>query len=475
MDFVRWGAVAGLTILSAVSAAHALLFKRDPRAALGWIAVCLLLPFAGPLLYFLFGINRTRTRARKLEQRAPFRLLVDYEGPEAIAHPLARSPDVPAGYEEVVRISDAVTRQPLVAGNEVAVLHNGEEAFPAMLAAIDAARESVWLATYIFETNPAGERFIDALARATRRGVDVRVLLDGIGELYSRPRAGRRLRRERVRVARFLPPRLFPPSFHVNLRNHRKILVCDGAVGFTGGMNLGDRHLAGDHRPDRVVDAHFRLAGPVVAQMENVFLDDWAFATGERTAPRPRRTGSGGAYCRTIVDGPNEDLDKLSTILAGAVSSARVRVAIMTPYFLPPRELVVALQVAALRGADVSVILPERNNLPYVAWATRHVLWELLQWNVRVYYQPPPFVHTKMLLVDDAYAQIGSANLDPRSLRLNFEIAVEVIDRSFAAHLGEHYEATRRRSREVSLREMRERPLPLRARDALAALFSPYL
>jgi len=165
---------------------------------------------------------------------------------------------------------------------------------------------------------------------------------------------------------------------------------------------------------------HFGLSGPVAAQIEWVFLEDWGFAAGTPPLPKtltPLQQGS--ALCRTIVEGPNEDFDKLSVILIGAISSARRRVSIMIPYFLPSREMISALQTAALRGVEVTVILPAKNNLPFVHWATRNMLWQLLQRGVRVYYQPPPFVHTKLFVVDDRYALIGSANMDSRSLRLN--------------------------------------------------------
>lgn len=356
------------------------------------------------------------------------------------------------------------------------VLHNGEEAYPAMLDAIAGASARVDLSTYIFETNRTGRRFIDALSQAVRRGVDVRVLIDGIGEWYSVPRAGALLKREGVRVARFLPSRIVPPALHINLRNHRKILTVDGQTAFTGGMNLGDRHLAASANPRRVADMHFRLRGPVVAQIEDVFCDDWRFVTGETLAPvTPIHARHGDAMCRTITDGPNEDLDQLAAILVGAVSAAEHRIGIMTPYFLPSRELISALQSAALRGVEVTIVLPAENNLPVVHWATRNLLWELLQHGVRVLYQPPPFAHTKLFVVDDHYTQIGSANLDPRSLRLNFELAVEVYERAFATRVLAHIDAVRARSRDVSLAEVDGRSMVLRARDAAAWLFSPYL
>ena len=175
------------------------------------------------------------------------------------------------------------------------------------------------------------------------------------------------------------------------------------------------------------------------------------------------------------MDGPNEHHDKLSTILFGAVTTARHRIWIMTPYFLPSRELIAALQNAALRGVEVNILLPGKNNLPYMQWATSKMLWEILEKGVRVFYQPPPFVHSKLLVIDDHYAQIGSANIDPRSLRLNFELAVEIYDQTVAEILAPFFQESLARSREISLREVDARSIPVRARDALAWLFSPYL
>ena len=481
MAVLSWALAAAVTLFSAVAAFHALLTKRDSRAALGWIAVCLVFPFLGPVFYFLFGINRVRTRAREMHARYDFALgevydpLADEPGDDH--PPPATDAVLPPDLAEIARVGSSVSRRALVEGNEVTVLHAGERAFPEMLAAIEAAEAFVYLTTYIFETNHTGRLFIDALAAASARGVDVRVMIDGVGEWYSWPRAGSLLRRRSVRVARFLPPKLLPPTVHINLRNHRKILVTDRGSAFTGGMNIGDRHLADDQsNPYRVVDAHFRLRGPIVSHFSRLFLDDWRFITGESIeTPNIVVDKAGTAVCRTIVDGPDEDFDKLLMVLIGIVSVARRRLLVMTPYFLPPAGLVAAMQAAALRGVDVSVILPERSNLPYVHWATRNMLWELVQRGVRVYEQPAPFVHTKLLVMDEAYSQIGSANIDPRSLRLNFEVAVEVYDRNLASTLAAHFEDVRQRSRRVTLHELASRPLGTRTRDAAAWLFSPYL
>lgn len=461
-----------------LAAWHALLYKRDPKASLGWLAVILMFPVVGYFLYFLLGVNRIRTRAKKLTGKLPFSGFIGFEpSEEAIVLP-DFLPPVPYEYTEIANIAYSVTGRPLTSGNRIDILYNGEAAYPAMLDAIERAEHSIFLSTYIFKTDKTGREFINKLASARARGIEVKVLLDGIGEYYSLPRAGSLLKKRGIEVARFIPPALIPPSIHINLRNHRKILVVDKKTGFTGGMNIGSNHLADNHsNKSRVIDTHFRIKGPVVAQIVNIFIHDWNFATGKKIEADPvvYNPEGGGAKCRVISEGPNEDFNKLATILAGAIASAKKRVFIMTPYFLPTREMISALQTAALKGVSVEILLPQKNNLPYVHWATRNMIWELLQRGVSVYYQPPPFVHTKLFIVDDYYAHIGTANMDSRSLRLNFEIALEVYDKELVSQLGKHFINCREMSRQVTLAEIDSRHLLSRTRDSIAWLLYPYL
>lgn len=470
--------LALIPLLGLFGAGHALLFKRDPRAAFGWIAVCLMFPLIGPLLYFLFGVNRVQTRARELSARFPFRLVGYERGESHAGDPVVEPTRLPAEWQPLGRISGHLLHRPLLEGNDLEPLHNGEEAYPAMLEAIEGAEKRVWLTAYIFETNFTGRRFIDALARAQTRGVDVRVLIDGVGELYSLPWAGTLLRQRGVRVARFMRPRPWPPQFHINLRNHRKILLVDADVAFVGGMNIGDRHLASDEtNAGRVIDVQFRLRGPVVSQVAEIFAEDWRFSTGELTQPpSPEDVGvSGGHVCRAFSDGPNEDLDRLALIMAGTISAARERIDIMTPYFIPSPSFISSLEAAWLRGVKITILLPERSNLKFVDWATRNMLWQLLHMGIEVRYQPPPFVHTKLFSIDGHYTIIGSANIDPRSLRLNFELSVEVFSETFARRVQAHCDEVAARSRPVTLEEVDNRSLPVRVRDAVCWLFSPYL
>jgi cardiolipin synthase len=473
-----------LTLVSAVAAvwasSHALLNKRDPRATWGWIVLCWLFPLGGALIYTLLGVNRLETRAQRLRppaMRRPSRELhpADLRLCNGRQQRLAPLIDL----VELVRTADVLTELPLLAGNHLQPLHNGEQAYPRMLQAIDAAQDSLLLATYIFDTDAVGQRFIDALARAHERGVRVRVLLDGYADwLNGWRRASHLLAARGVPVARFHPPRLIPPSLHLNLRNHRKLLLIDGELAFTGGMNIGSRHMAlALDNPRREYDLHFELQGPVVEQLTAVFDEDWRYVTGEPPLSAPARAprGAGDSACRVITDGPNEDIGRLTLVLLAALAGAHRSVQIMTPYFLPPRELIGALQSAALRGVAVEVILPGVSDQRAVKWATQHLLWELVGRGVKVFYRPAPFAHTKLLMVDGYYAQIGSANLDPRSLRLNFELVVELFDTALIGGLQQHFEAVRAEAEEVTLRQLQARRLPTRLRDAFCWLFSPYL
>jgi len=461
-------------VVGPVAAVHALMYKRDPRAAFAWVVLSLLFPLAGPILYYAFGINRVRTKARQLHGRPTYWFRFPHEDADTLAVAVAAMPGGGTVADAIARVSQAVSGRPLTEGNRVRPLFNGEEAYPEMLAAIDSAGRSVYLMTYILENDRTGRRFIEALEAARRRSVTVRVLIDGVGDWYSLPRSSRRARRHGLRVKRFLPPRPVPPALHVNLRNHRKVLVVDGELAFTGGMNIGDRHLA--TAKGGCQDVHFAVTGPVVRELERLFADNWRFAAGEKIEVREDAPAAhGDARCRVISTGPDDDLDKLVTVLVGAISAARHTIDWVTPYFLPPRELIAALQAAALKGVRVRIVLPVRSNLPFVHWATRNMLWELLQRGVAVYYQPPPFAHTKLFLIDGEYLQLGSANVDPRSLRLNFEMALEVFDRPLAESLTHHVERLIETSRPVSLREVDSRSVAVRLRDAFFWLFSPFL
>ncbi|ACM19448.1 cardiolipin synthase, putative [Geotalea daltonii FRC-32] len=477
MDHVLVGLLfSSLAALGLISAGHALLLKRDPRSALGWIVVCLTLPLFGPLLYWSMGINRISRRARQWLESG--QRLAGW-GNFSLVRKQQKACSLPPGTEhlqELRSLADRVVIADLLPANRLTPLENAEGAYPAMLEAINSATSTINLSTYIFDGDATGRRFVAALTDAAERGVEVRVIIDSLGEKYSRPTARKLLKGSKVKVGRFLPLR---QGGYVNLRNHRKILVVDGKKGFTGGMNIGDRHVTERvGGPAIVKDMHFMVEGQVVNDLQRTFLEDWFFVTGNLINDErffPAIPAAGDAIVRAVSDGPDKEFRKLNWIIMGALSCARDKVRIMTPYFIPDRPLISALITTSLRGVQVSLVLPALNNLPFVHWATRAYLWELLQHDIRVYYQPPPFVHTKLLLVDDIWSLVGSANLDPRSLRLNFELNLEVYDRELARQLSGRFDRTVAASQEITLAEVDGRSLPVKIRDAVAKLASPYL
>ncbi|HEX5635310.1 MAG TPA: phospholipase D-like domain-containing protein, partial [Gemmatimonadales bacterium] len=359
-------------LMAGAATVHIVLYKRDVRAAIGWTGLAWLAPIAGPLLYLFLGVNRIRRRAGRLRQRPAVaddftrELLAVRSQLEAL--PGAISPRLAA----IATVAGTTTGLPLLAGNAVEPLVDGDRAYPAMLAAIDGATRSVGFSTYIFDHDRAGALFVDALERAVRRGVEVRVLVDHVGGRYSRPPIWRGLGRRGVRVARFNPALVPFAHPYFNLRNHRKLLVVDGRVGFTGGMNIREGCLLAldPHHPTR--DLHFRVEGPVVRQMVETFAFDWQFTAREPLegdAWFPALREAGPVTARGIPDGPDEDLETLQDTILGALSQAERSVRIMTPYFLPDDSLVEALRIAAMRGVRVDILLPARGNLRVVEWA----------------------------------------------------------------------------------------------------------
>lgn len=468
VDKLAWALALLHSTLGLLTTRHALLNVRDPRAAWGWIAACLLAPIAGPLLYLLLGTNRVNPKAQPVHGAG------DDTVPPGLS---ALLPGVIAEeLRELVRIGGAMTGRPLTAGNGIDLLHNGDQAYPAMLAAIAGARRRVWLASYIFSGRGVGAQFVAALVAAQQRGVEVRVLVDAVGDLYYFPRASALLLQAGVPTRRFQLARRFLPLPHVNLRNHRKLLIVDDGLAFTGGMNISDHTVLGQPKQG-LIDLHFRLRGPIAAQLAQAFDDDWH---GRRDAAALARSGppieaAGRSHCRVITAGPNEGVERLELVLLAALANAHRRVCIMTPYFIPMPELARGLEAAALRGVAVELILPAHSNLRWVDWASRRWQRELLAHGVRIHLRPAPFAHTKLVVVDDYYAHIGSANLDPRSLRLNFELVVETYCQQLAGDLLQHFDAVRDQCRPRSLAELDRASGLVRSRDAICWLFSPYL
>lgn len=474
--------VMGFAMLQVVIAlstsAHVILTKRDTRARIAWVGLVILAPLVGSFLYFWLGVNRIERRARSL--RSAYRhpeTRECQEQCEAAAFDELFGADA-RHLRSLATLGSKVAKQPLLQGNHIVALIDGDEAFPAMLDAIEQAKESISLGTYIFDNDAVGQEFLKALKRAVSRNVEVRVLIDDVGSRYSLPTMLHSLRMAGIACSTFMPT-IIPWKFlYSNLRTHRKTLVIDGKVGFTGGMNIRAGHRLSCHPRHPVRDIHFRVEGPVVAQFQELFADDWSFCTGELLeGPKwfPQIPQCGPVYARGVPDGPDESFESFRHLLLGAIASAESSIQIVTPYFLPDASLIVALNVAALRGISVDIVLPGKSNIPLVRWASMSHLWQVVDRGCRVWMSPPPFDHTKLMVVDDFVAIIGSSNWDPRSLRLNFEFNLECYDRQLSANLKTIIQDRIDCAHLVTLAELDGRRLGIKLRDGIAALASPYL
>jgi cardiolipin synthase len=415
----------------------------------------------------LLGINRVRRRAMSLRRpRVPSRRdeLLDQVGGQD-THLAA-----------LERAAGQITGRSVERGNAIQLLQNGDNAYPRMVAAIKAAQRSVALSSYIFRADVAGNEFIDALLSAKQRGVAIRVLIDGWGGGYFTSAAYRHLHRAGVPAARFLHSPLPWRMPFLNLRSHKKILAVDGRLAFTGGLNIGAENLTRRKPAHPVFDTHFLFEGPVVAQLIDVFAQDWQFSTGERLAGDiwfPQLNSAGDSMARVVTSGPDHDLEKIEFMILEAVACARSAIKIMTPYFLPDERINTALALASLRGVEVDIVLPDHSNHPTVDWASRVQIGPLLKAGCRIWTHPAPFNHSKLMTVDGMWCLVGSSNWDVRSFRLNFELDLEVFHSGLVKEVNDLI--TAQQGTRILPGMLDARSLPLRLRDGAARLLVPYL
>ncbi|NEU14344.1 cardiolipin synthase [Methylobacterium sp. BTF04] len=466
-------ALIGIALALAVTV-HVLLRKREVGGAIGWIGLVWLSPLFGAALYALFGVNRVTRRARKLGARPSDQAVAGQP-----AEPSTGA--VPAAFRPLEHAVRQITQLPLQAGNRVHLLRNGDAAYPAMLAAIAGATRSVALSSYIFRDDATGRTFADALIAARARGADVRVLVDGIGSGYFFPGIYRRLHQAGVPVGRFMHATLPWRMPFLNMRTHKKLLILDGRIAFTGGINIAEANRVATQPPHPVRDTHLRIEGPVVEQFAAAFAADWAFVMGEELESEelegeawfPPLTPAGETLARVVTSGPDADIRKIEIVVMQAMACAQTSIRLATPYFLPSEIITNALALAALRGITVDVVIPRASDHHFVDWATRAHVDPLIESGVRIWLDDPPFDHSKILVVDEQWCFLGSANWDMRSFRLNFELNVELYDADLAVRL------TRFIREKMNVRllqaDLRGRALPVRLRDAGVRLLLPYL
>jgi cardiolipin synthase A/B len=453
----------GLTYVLALSTMPSVLLRRrgNPRAALTWLLALFALPLVGVFFWWAFGRTRIERKVRRRSRSA--RQFVRQRG---LPHSESGTPFV--GMIPPRAIGDSVFP---TGGNRVVPCIDGVQAFPAMMAAIRGAQRQIHVIFYIWQDDDVGRRMRDLLAERARQGVTVRVLVDAWGtpkfiKSFSRP-----LREAGAHVAAFLPSRWYPlRAPRLNFANHRKIVVVDERIAFTGGMNIGDQY----ERTWR--DLMIQIEGPAVHALEHVFLDDWHFATRENVHHREygRPPSAGSVACAVIASGPDRGHWIHDAHFIAFTRAAR-RIWIATPYFIPTQALAAALRTAADRGVDVRILLPSRSDVPLVAWASRSFYPDLLESGVRIFEYLDGMMHAKAFVVDDLLTCVGSANVDNRSFRLNFEIGCLLHDEATTAALSAWFEELTESSTEVTLAAIEKGSTAQKLLESAAHLLSPLL
>lgn len=468
-------------VLGVPAAIHATMTKEEVRAAIGWVGVIILSPVIGAVIYAVAGINRIR-RSSISSQRA----FLHEIGQDHFMRFDASAENILAHFEKrfvaMKTLGDRVSRCRLTTGNDIAMLQSGDEAYQAMLDAIGGAKRSILVETYIFDRDKIGLRLANALIAAVKRGVKVRVLIDSVGARYSIPSIVGYLAKHGVKVDVFNGNIIIGLRLpYANLRTHRKIMIVDGNVAFTGGMNIRAGFSAEIVGEDNARDTHFRLTGPIVTDLFHIASEDWRFTTKEVLSGEPwliatpEKHAGEPVFIRAVPSGPDRSVEANHRMLMGAFSIAQTRIRIMSPYFLPDRELISALVTAARRGVEVDIVVPAINNLKLVDRAMTAQFDQILKGHCRIWRASGNFNHSKLLAIDGLWAYVGSSNLDPRSLRLNFEVDLEVMDAQFASEVEGLIEMAMASAKPVLLQSLRARSFWVRLLDRIIWLGSPYL
>jgi cardiolipin synthase len=452
-----------------------LIKKQQPVSSVAWMLAIVFLPLIGAVLFLLFGINRVeRRKASKV--RATEWL--------AEQHPRLSQHDRPpcdADRSEVrrlMRLTQRLTDRWPTDGNEVELLTDTNRTLGLIEQAILNARESVHLEYYIWQPDRTGTRLRDLLIRKAREGVRVRFLYDGFGSFWLTNRFLRPMRDAGIQVATFLPGQTLRERWSLNLRNHRKIVVVDGRVAFTGGVNIGDEYIGRDPAFGFWRDAHLRVVGPEVWRHQFVFAEDWYFATGEVLVPAeafPPPAATGSVVAQTVSGGPEEATSAFQALTLAAINEAEERILLVTSYFAPPTALITALENAALRGVRVRLLLSGRLNHVWTLLAGRAIYDLLLNAGVEILEYQRGLLHSKTLTIDGHWSLVGSANLDCRSLFLNFEAGMVLYDERLAQQLEQQFERDAEDSVRIQSEVWNRRPWYQVVGESFCRLFTPVL
>lgn len=477
--YLLWALVAH-AVLALLSIATVLRRRKEPMSMLTWIFAIVTLPFVGSALYGLMDATRVRRKASRRRHRVAHLLarLNDRAASRAGGREDVLATNLPEDLRTVEQIGRRLAQMPATSGNVVRIYQEANATYAALEEAIRAARRHVHMEYYIWQPDDTGRHFRDLLVQKAREGVECRLLLDAVGCWRLTRRFIRPLTQAGCQVGFFMP--LYPSRrrFSPHLRNHRKIAVMDGQVAFVGSQNVGDEYRGRLKRLSPWYDSHLRVSGPAALFLQQTFAEDWLFATRESLTadayfPEPEHVGD--SVVQVLPTGPEQDFSMLGQLVFAAVSTARSDIRIATSYFVPAEALRMALIHACIRGVRVQLVLPTRSDAPLVLWAGRSFYSELLDAGVEIYEFDAGMLHSKIVTVDDRWCMLGTANMDVRSFRLNFEVTALVYDPGVTQELSASIERHCHRARRVMPRDVWRRRVSLQLYEGVARLFAPLL
>lgn len=462
-----------------VTTVYTVLFeRRDPVRAISWIAVVVMIPGIGMILFIFFGQNYRKQKIFNRKEIKDLRQIEilsdkqigridDWQLPQIQKH------------NDIIKLLLSNSKSLLTVNNSIEVLHNGKNTFEAIKKALHEARHSIHLEYYIIEADDLGWQIADILCEKAAEGVEVRLLYDDVGS-WSLPRKyTKKLHEAGVELAKFMPV-VFPwLTSKANYRNHRKVIVIDGILGFTGGLNIADRYIHGTKR-GIWRDTHLRIEGPAVRMLQMTFITDWYFSSKILLKNRAKyfpeaKLVVGHSAVQIALSGPDSPYAAIMQAFFAAITSAKHHIYISTPYFLPGESLLTAIKVASMSGIDVRIMLPLHSDTVLVHWASRSYFTELLEAKVGVYLYRKGFNHSKLLTIDSSFCSVGSANMDERSFVDNFEITAMIYDEDIAEELEMAFLEDLKNCQKLSLHGWENRKQKDNFKEAAARLFSPLL
>lgn len=477
---VLLGVIIVLNILFAV----VMIFRerRDAPSSWAWLLVLFFIPVLGFLLYLLFGQNLSRYRMFQWEDRKKLGIetLLASQLDHIRNNTFAFQDDTAIHHKQLINMHVTNNDAVLTEDNSIDIFTDGNEKFDKLLQDMNEAKHSIHLQYYIFKNDSLGKRLLSALTKKAEEGVKVRVLYDDLGSRGLRPSFFRKLRGAEGEVEVFFPSKLRWINLRMNYRNHRKLVIIDGSIGYVGGFNVGDEYVSLNPAFGYWRDTHLRIQGTAVHAIQTRFILDWNQATEKRGIayspelfPSPEMTGK--SSMQIVTSGPDSEWEQIKNGYIKMILTAKKTIYIQTPYFIPDASLLDALKIASLSGVKVELMIPNKPDHPFVYWATMSYVGELLNSGAKVYIYENGFIHAKTIVVDDEISSVGTANIDVRSFKLNFEVNAFIYDQTISKQLVDAFGKDVALSRVLTLEAYHQRTRKIRFKESVSRLLSPIL